>query len=247
MTQATSQELLRSFNISDDDLQKMVADAVFFLLTADQKKSIISKAALVKACDLSKRDRKLQDYVIKCGAQHLSNTFGIELRDLGKSTFILVNKLSENDVNEFLQWDDKEAAQMGLTFTILGLILMHNDKVTEENLFDFLKGMGVYDEDKRNNVDNEVLDMFDGDMRRFVNETLVSKQHYLRKERNIHIEDSEQFEYSWGERADAEIKQSLVFKMICEVFGCDPKMFKEQYERIKEKENLTDEEFMNGA
>jgi len=33
--------------------------------------------------------------------------------------------------------------------------------------------------------------------------------------------------------------------MICEVFGCDPKMFKEQYERIKEKENLTDEEFQN--
>ena len=29
-------------------------------------------------------------------------------------------------------------------------------KVTEENLFDFLKGMGVYDDDKRSNVDSEV-------------------------------------------------------------------------------------------
>ena len=42
---------------------------------------------------------------------------------------------------------------------VLPFIAINHDlliKVTEENLFDFLKGMGVYDEDKRNNVDNEV-------------------------------------------------------------------------------------------
>ncbi len=41
-----------------------------------------------------------------------------------------------------------------LPFTVINHDLLI--KVTEENMFDFLKGMGVYDEDKRNNVDNEV-------------------------------------------------------------------------------------------
>ena len=85
-----SQDLLRSLNITDDDMQKMIADAVFFLVVADQKKSIITKGALVKACEMGKRDRKLQDYVIKRAAQQLSDAFGIELRDLPKtSTYIL--------------------------------------------------------------------------------------------------------------------------------------------------------------
>jgi len=207
MSQAISQDLLRSLNITDDDLQKMVADAVFYLVVADQKKSIITKSNLVKACDLVGRDRKLHDYVIKIAAQHLSNTFGIELRDLPKtSTYILVNKLSEMNVDGFLHWSDKEAAQMGLTFTILGLVLMHNDKVSEEILFDFLKGLSLYDDDKNSrasHIDHEVLEMFDGDIKKFVQDTLVQKQHYLKKERNVHIEDSEQFDYFWGDRADA--------------------------------------------
>ena len=63
----------------------------------------------------------------------------------------------------------------------------------------------------------QVIEMFDGDIKKFVNDTLVIKQHYLKRERNQHVEDAEQYDYFWGDRADAEIKQSLVFKMICEV------------------------------
>jgi len=33
--------LLRSFGITEDDEQKMISDAVFFLLVADQKKTVI--------------------------------------------------------------------------------------------------------------------------------------------------------------------------------------------------------------
>lgn len=77
----------------------MIADAVFYLVVADQKKSIITKSNLVKACDLGKRDRKLQDYVIKRAAQQLSDTFGIELRDLPKtSTYILGTKVDLSSI-----------------------------------------------------------------------------------------------------------------------------------------------------
>ena len=32
---------LKSFDVSEDDAQKMISDAVFFLLVADQKKNVI--------------------------------------------------------------------------------------------------------------------------------------------------------------------------------------------------------------
>ena len=80
-------------------------------------------------------------------------------------------------------------------------------------------------------VDQEVVDLFDGDVKKFVNETLVGKQHYLRRERVqvswgniwksnhnhylrcvIIIEgpdpEVEIYEYSWGERAELEVSQS---------------------------------------
>ncbi len=54
----------------------------------------------------------------------------------------------------------------------------------------------------------------------------------------------EAYEYSWGERAEAEVKKSSVFRMVCEVYEVEPRMFKEQYEKVKELEGLDDETFM---
>jgi len=181
------------------------------------------------------------------------DTFGIEVQELSKtSQYILINKLTENGGGEHLQWSDKESAQMGVTFVILGLILMSNDKVTDEVLFKFLKSIGLAEEDKAKNsrssnaMDPDVAELFDGDIRKFVNETLVAKQHYLKRERVQTVDqETEAYEYSWGERAEKEVKQSSVFKMVCEVYECEPKMFKEQMEKIKERENLDDDFFSN--
>ena len=71
---------------------------------------------------------------------------------------------------------------------------MSNGKVSEDNLFKFLKHLGVYEEDRSkkgraaavdtsNDVDTEVNEMFDGDVKKFVNDILVTRQHYLKKDR----------------------------------------------------------------
>ena len=129
-------------------------------------------------------------------------TFGIKVveSETKKGNFFLINSLTENQQDEDTQhivWSDKENAQMALTFVILGLVFMSNgQKITEDNLFKFLKQMDLYDDDddvdqkmksnkrrkdaNRNSiVDTEVIKMFDGDIKTFVNDVLVSKQHYL--------------------------------------------------------------------
>jgi len=249
-----TQELLRNLDLNEEDLKKMVADAVFYLLIADQKKGIIRKNEIVNACDLKKRDRKLQDHVLRLASNDLSLKFGIELKELeNKSTFILINKLREvGSKNQFLNWSDKESAQMGITFIILGLILMSNEKIAEDTLLDFLRNLGLHEDEKnvRNGtataIDAEILALFDGDVKRFVNEVLVNKQHYLKKVR-VKDDEVERYEYIWGDRSEAEVKKSTVFRMVCSVYDCEPKMFTEQYEKIKELEGLTDEEFANAT
>jgi len=243
-------EFLRGQGLNEDDAQKMISDAVFFFLVADQKKSVIKKADLIKTCDLGKKAKMLQDWVISQATRHLADTFGIDVTDLSKGgQFILTNKLDELQGREFLHWSEKETAQQGVLFTILGFILMSNDKVTDEALFKFLKQMGIHEDEKTNKqnkstVDPDVLELFDGDLKKFINDVFVSKQHYLKRERvQAGDPENEVYEYSWGERAHKEVKPSSVFKMVCSVYECDGKMFKEQMDRIKEREGLEDEFF----
>jgi len=245
MSQAR-REVCRAHNISEEDAQKMVADATLFFLTADQKKSVIKRPELVKLCDLGRKPKQLQDYIIGQATLALSDTFGIEVKDLSKSSqYVLINKLAE-DNGQFLKWSEKENAQMGLIFIILGLILMSNGKVTDELLFKFLKSLGLYEDEKPGKskpvIDADVNETFDNDIKKFINDVLVTKQHYLKRER-VQTADAEAevYEYSWGERAENEVKESSVFKMVCDVFECEGKMFQEEWERIKNKEGLGDD------
>jgi hypothetical protein len=50
----------REHNLNDADLQKMTSDALFYVLVADQKKSLIKRPDLLKTCDLAKKPKAVQ-------------------------------------------------------------------------------------------------------------------------------------------------------------------------------------------
>ena len=212
----------------------------------------------MKTCDLNRKDRRIQEQVLDAAKNHLLKTFGIKVveSETKKGNFFLINSLTENQQDEDTQhivWSDKENAQMALTFVILGLVFMSNgQKITEDNLFKFLKQMDLYDDDddvdqktnkrrkdaNRNSiVDTEVIKMFDGDIKTFVNDVLVSKQHYLmRAKEDTGDPEAQVFSYTWGERARLEIKESDVLKFVCDCYECEPRMFKEQFDKVLDNE-----------
>ena len=208
----------------------------------------------MKTCDLNRKDRRIQEQVLDAAKNHLLKTFGIKVveSETKKGNFFLINSLTENQQDEDTQhivWSDKENAQMALTFVILGLVFMSNgQKITEDNLFKFLKHMGVYDEDQKTNqrrndasndstVDAQVTALFDGDIKKFVNDVLVSKQHYLmRAKEDTGDPEAQVFSYTWGERARLEIKESDVLKFVCDCYECEPRMFKEQFDKVLDNE-----------
>ena len=108
---------------------------------------------MCKHCDLSKKERRVQEDVIDRAIQHLLKTFGIKVvePESKKGTYYLINALTENQEDESTQhisWSDKENCQIAPTFFLLGLVFMSNGKVSEDNLFKFLKHLGVYEEEK---------------------------------------------------------------------------------------------------
>jgi hypothetical protein len=72
----------REHNLNDADLKKMTSDALFYVLVADQKKSLIKRPDLLKTCDLAKKPKAVQDYVINSTISELVNVFGIQMQEL---------------------------------------------------------------------------------------------------------------------------------------------------------------------
>ena len=92
----------------------------------------------------------------------------------GGRSYILVNELAAAEkAISYLSISEKETARMGIIFSILGLIFMENGSVSEEDLFNFLERMGM-------SSNPELAEIFDGDVKKYINDVLVTKQHYLR-------------------------------------------------------------------
>ena len=211
---------------------------------------------MCKHCDLSKKERKVQEEVITKAINILQRTFGIQVvePETKKGSYYLLNALKENPDDEGSQhiaWSDREHAQLALTFVLLGVVFMNGGKASEDNVFKFLRHLGIYEELDRNKrgqrgggdtstdseVMTEVAELFDTDVKKYVNDVLVSRQHYLKRDRvETGDPEVEQYEYSWGERARLEVKESDVLRMVCELYECEPRMFKEQYDKVVDNE-----------
>jgi len=231
-------------SLNKDDINRMVSDVVLYCLVTDQRKGLIKRADIVKQCNLGKGLSKVEvDRVMDQVEKHFINTFGMRLQEKEdrRGVFMLVNTISETAGPGNIQWGDSETAQMGVTFAILGLVFMSGGRVMDEILLRFVKNLGLVAEEGRGkkgdqwSLEPEVSQLFDGDMKRFVNDTLVSKQQYLKRTRVVEVE-GEQYEYSWGERAEAEVKKSTVLKFVCELYGCRPRVFAEQFDIVKQEE-----------
>jgi len=239
-------------NLNQDDWDKMISDATFFFLVADQKKALIKRGDLMAACNLKNLKRPDAERAIEKAKERLYKVFGIKVVESESKAgqYYLINILKEDGSDESLQhlvWGEKESAQMGVTFTVLALIFMSNGKVSDENLFKFLKELGVAEEERGKpgkggrdqgvSVPEDVKELFDGDIKKFVNDVLVGRQHYLHRTRVQGPDpEVEAYEYTWGERAELEVKKSDILKMVVELYDCEPRMFKEQFDKVKELE-----------
>ena len=145
---------------------------------------------------------------------------------------------------------------MGVLYSVLGLIYMSNGVIHDDVLDPFLVKMGLMGHLEHMppthlqrglprstaaslGISEEVFNTF-GDVKELIRKEWGQKQHYIDA---VQVESSEgdaaetrSFQYSWGKRAELEVKKSDLLRMICQLYNCKPSAFKEQYDKIRKEE-----------
>ena len=76
-----------------------------------------------------------------------------------------------------------------------------------------------------------------GNIKNLIDKEWCQKHHYIQMEKDENSDpDNPHFIYSWGERANVEVKKSEILKYIAEVYEKNPREFTEQYDNICNEE-----------
>lgn len=197
--------------MSVQDRERLANDIVRFLLTADTKKHPIKQQDIKK--------HVLKDYsrafnsLMKIAVGKLRTVFGIEVVDteVGKQkAYMLVNTLDNKYDAAHQTWPDDDHANMGLVMVILSAIFMKGNLLSEDDLFDLLRRLGI--------IPDHPSETF-GDIKQLIMTDFV-RQGYLEVERE-QGSDPPVHTFRWGRRAKAETSKGHAMDFICQVFGED--------------------------
>jgi len=258
---SSSQRPIRA-ELNEDDKKRLVADAVFYVLVQEQKRTVHKKGEILKAIGMTGRPRELQDTIIERTAQKLEHVFGMSFHELPekKGQYILVNKLFQTKEDTHIDMLPKDSAHLGVLYSILGLIYMSNGTIRDDALDPFLIKMGLLGNPETMppthvqqrglprttaaslGISDDIFETF-GDIKEMIRKEWGQKQHYIDAVRVEHAEgdsaETPSYEYSWGKRAELEVKKSDLLRMICQLYNCKPSAFKEQYDQIRKEEGDT--------
>lgn len=198
-------------------LELKVAELVQFLLIKDQRKIPIKRSGILKHVIRDYKD--IFPDLLKLAAEQLHYVFGYKLVELGpkSNSYILVNTLEPvNEDGELRGYQGTPTS--GLLMIILGLIFMNGHSIPENDVWDFLRRLGVYPTKKHS--------VF-GDPKKLITEDFV-RQRYLESRRIPHT-DPVDCELQWGPRANLETSKMKVLKFVAKIHKQDPKDWPTQY------------------
>ncbi|XP_021060343.1 non-structural maintenance of chromosomes element 3 homolog [Mus pahari] len=198
-------------------LELKVAELVQFLLIKDQRKIPIKRSGIMK--------HVVQDYknifpeLLKLAAERLHYVFGYKLVELDpkSNAYILINALEPVHMDGELRGCQRTPTT-GLLMIILGLIFMNGHSIPENDVWVFLRRLGVYPTKKHS--------VF-GDPKKLITEDFV-RQRYL-EYRPIPHTDPVDCELQWGPRANLETSKMKVLMFVAKIHNQDPKHWPTQY------------------
>ncbi|XP_016041779.1 melanoma-associated antigen B10 [Erinaceus europaeus] len=163
--------------------------------------------------------------ILKRASEYLELIFGLDLKEVdpNRHIYVLVNKmeLSHNSGPN----DDRHVPSTGLLMTILGVIFTKGNSATEEQVWQILNAIGLYEEKEH---------FVFGDIRKLVTKDLVQEQ-YL-EYRLVPNSDPPCYEFLWGPRAYAEITKTKVSEFLGKVHDTIPSSFPSWYEEAMRDE-----------
>uniref|UniRef100_A0A8C9Q9R7 MAGE domain-containing protein n=1 Tax=Spermophilus dauricus TaxID=99837 RepID=A0A8C9Q9R7_SPEDA len=190
-----------------DPLEEKVTDLVHILILKYQLKEPITKVEMLR--------------VVTKEYKHQFPVIFKKETDTASHLYALVNSL-DLTYDEILT-NDQSMPKNGFLIIILGVIFIEGNCASEENIWEFLNMMGVYD-GKEHFIYGK-----------FIARDLV-QENYLEYRRVPNSDSPPYYEFLWGPRAKAETTKMKVLEFLAKVKGSDPVSFSSWYEEALREE-----------
>lgn len=163
--------------------------------------------------------------ILKKASAHLEMVFGLDVKEMDpyRHIYILVNKLDLS--YDAMASGNRGIPTTGLLMTILGVIFMKGNCATEEQIWQILNAMGLYE--GRNHF------IF-GEPKKLITKDLV-EENYL-EYRQVPDSDPPCFEFRWGPRAYVETTKMRVLEFIAKIHDTVPSACSSWYEEALQDE-----------
>ncbi|XP_045326685.1 melanoma-associated antigen B1-like [Leopardus geoffroyi] len=208
----------------NDPLTRKVGMLIEFLLEKHNMKEPIMRASMLKI--VTRRLKEHFPEILKRASEHLELVFGLELKEVKPNglAYTLVSILDTTDDGSVSTGSGLHKS--GLLIPLLGVIFLSGNQASEEDIWEFLNILGIYDGRKHS--------VF-GDPRKLITQDLV-KEKYL-EYRQVPGSNPPVYEFLWGQRAHAETSKMKILEFLAKVHDTVPSAFPYHY-----AEALRDEE-----
>ncbi|CAO2623795.1 Melanoma-associated antigen B1 [Lemmus lemmus] len=157
--------------------------------------------------------------ILKRISVRLELVFGLELKEVDprSQSYMLVGKLGLSTEGSLSS--STGLPKTGLLMTLLGVIFVKGNRATEEDVWDFLKLVGIYPGESH---------VIFGEPREFITKDLVEENYVIY--RQVLGSDPPCYEFRWGPRAYAETTKMKVLEVVAKINNTSPSFFTSMYE-----------------
>ncbi|XP_038171646.1 melanoma-associated antigen B5-like [Arvicola amphibius] len=210
-------------NRQQDFLARKVFALSQLLLDNYKIKQLTTKEDMMKIIDKD----EVNDFpeILRKTAERLADIYAVELREVESSrqVYDLISKLKLPNNGRVRA--GKGMPKTGFLMTILGMILMNDNSVDEEDIWRMLRSMGVYPGKKH---------QIYGEPRKLITQDLV-KLKYLEYQQ-VANSDPPCYMFLWGPKAYAETSEMTVLKFVAKINKISYSYFKDHYEAALKEE-----------
>lgn len=149
----------------------------------------------------------------------LELVFGLELKvvDPSSQSYMLVGKLGLSTEGSLS--GSSGLPKTGLLMTLLGVIFMKGNHATEEEVWEFIKVVGIYPGKSH---------VIFGEPQEFITKDLVEENYVVYQQ--VPGSEPPSYEFRWGARAYAETTKMKVLEVIAKINNTSPSFFTSMYE-----------------
>lgn len=224
-TQSLTQAQRATESLPREVIDRKVSDFIQYMLIMETKKNPVKRADLYK--HVLKEHKPILPEVLRRGKVKLEEIFGFELVEVEHSTgksktkfYFLLNTLDSELTAGLVRVPDQ--TKYGLLFVVLALIFMNEGTMTDGQMWNLLSKLGIDHDEK----DHPVF----GDVKKLIMQDFT-KQLYLDCVK-ISNTDPVEYEIKWGLRAQKEMDKEVILKLVAEIHGDQPSIWKTQYREV---------------